>query len=79
MEAVTLLREKNQPPVRAEKADDLQPGFVLRLLDEIDYGLVLVNAQGRVQHATTWRGMSWPPAGCCTWILGAASAAAAPA
>ena len=51
MEAVTLLREKNQPPVRTEKADDLQPGFVLRLLDEIDYGLVLVNAQGRVQHA----------------------------
>ncbi|QTD45176.1 helix-turn-helix transcriptional regulator [Ottowia testudinis] len=33
------------------KADGLHPGFLLRLLDEIDYGLVLVNAQGRVQHA----------------------------
>ena len=51
MEAVAMVRERAHPPVKTEKADDLQPGFVLRLLDEIDYGLVLVDAQGRIQHA----------------------------
>ncbi len=52
MEAVvTSLRGNTRPPVQAEKADDLQPDFLLRLLDEIDYGLVLVNAQGIIQHA----------------------------
>ncbi len=52
MEAVAALREKaHQIPVKTEKADDLHPSFVLRLLDEIDYGLVLVNAQGHIQHA----------------------------
>lgn len=51
MNAVTMLREKAPQPVQTEKADDLQPSFVLRLLDEIDYGLVLVDAQGRIQHA----------------------------
>ena len=52
MEAVATRREKAYQPVMTDTvADDLQPGFVLRLLDEIDYGLVLVNAQGRIQHA----------------------------
>ena len=30
---------------------NLQPSFLLRLLDEIDYGLLVVNARGLVQHA----------------------------
>ncbi len=51
MQAVTAIRERTHPTVETEKADDLQASFVLRLLDEIDYGLVLVNAQGKVQHA----------------------------
>ena len=53
MQAVATVRERerNQAPVETAKADDLHPSFLLRLLDEIDYGLVLVNAQGRVQHA----------------------------
>lgn len=52
MQAVnTSIRENRQPPVKTEKADELQTGFLLRLLDEIDYGLVLVSAQGRIQHA----------------------------
>ncbi len=51
MQAVTMLREKTQPPAQTEKADGMQPGFLLRLLDEIDYGLVLVSAQGEIQHA----------------------------
>lgn len=46
-----MLREKNQRPVPTEKVGDLQPGFLLRLLDEIDYGLVLISAQGAIQHA----------------------------
>ena len=49
--AVIMSRERTPPPVKTEEADDLHPSFLLRLLDEIDYGLVLVNAQGRVQHA----------------------------
>ncbi|MCA0324545.1 MAG: LuxR C-terminal-related transcriptional regulator [Proteobacteria bacterium] len=31
--------------------DELQPSLALRLLDEIDYGLVLVSSRGRVLHA----------------------------
>ena len=51
MEAVATLREETHQPVATEKADDLPPGFLLRLLDEIDYGLVLVDEQGKIQHA----------------------------
>ena len=51
MSAVITIREEGPRPVQTEEADDLQPGLLLRLLDEIDYGLVLVSAQGRVQHA----------------------------
>ena len=51
MEAVADIRERTRHPVKTEKADDLPPGFLLRLLDEIDYGLVLVDEQGKIQHA----------------------------
>ena len=51
MNRESTVRERTQPPVETAEADDLQPGFLLRLLDEIDYGLVLVSAQGKVQHA----------------------------
>lgn len=51
MSAVITIREQGPRPVQTEEADDLHPSFLLRLLDEIDYGLVLVSAQGRVQHA----------------------------
>ena len=51
MSAVITIREEGPRPVQTEEADDLQPGLLLRLLDEIDYGLVLVDAQGRIQHA----------------------------
>ncbi|MFT4194403.1 helix-turn-helix transcriptional regulator [Ottowia sp.] len=51
MEAVAMVRERPHPPVKTAKADDLQPGFALRLLDEIDYGLVVVDVQGSIQHA----------------------------
>lgn len=51
MSAVALIRERPHQPVETEKADDLHPSFLLRLLDEIDYGLVVVSTQGRVQHA----------------------------
>ena len=51
MEVVAAVREETRQPVKTEKADNLQASFVLRLLDEIDYGLVLVTAQGAVLHA----------------------------
>ena len=51
MDAVAAIRERARHPVKTEKADDLHPGFLLRLLDEIDYGLVLVDERGRIQHA----------------------------
>lgn len=51
MEAVAMIRNLATPPDMTDEADDLHPSFVLRLLDEIDYGLVLVNAHGRIQHA----------------------------
>lgn len=51
MQTAAAMRERTRPPVKTEDADDLQPGFLLRLLDEIDYGLVLVDGEGRVQHA----------------------------
>lgn len=41
--------ERHQAPHAAAAA--LEAGFLLRLLDEIDYGLVLVGPDGRVQHA----------------------------
>ncbi len=51
MDAVAAIRERARHPVKTEKADDLHPSFLLRLLDEIDYGLVLVDADGQVLHA----------------------------
>lgn len=57
------------------KVDDLQPSFLLSLLDEIDYGLLVVNASARVQHANhlarheldSGRLLFWAPDGgvCC--------------
>lgn len=51
MDAVTTRRERTRQPAKTEKADGLQPGFLLRLLDEIDYGLVLVDEHGKIKHA----------------------------
>jgi DNA-binding CsgD family transcriptional regulator len=51
MEAVMTVRETRRAPPADAARGELQTGFLLRLLDEIDYGLVLVNAAGRVQHA----------------------------
>src|SRR5574337_115077 len=51
MNAVIAIGEGDPQPVETAEADDLHPRFWLRLLDEIDYGLVVVSAQGRVQHA----------------------------
>ncbi len=51
MEAVMTHRETLRMPLADVERDGLQTGFLLRLLDEIDYGLVLVDMRGRVQHA----------------------------
>lgn len=51
MNAVAGIRGGTTQPVETEKADELHPSFLLRLLDEIDYGLVLVSARGDILHA----------------------------
>lgn len=51
METTTIHRESAHASAPAADTAGLPPGFLLRLLDEIDYGLVLVNAEGRIQHA----------------------------
>ena len=47
--AVTAAREDVSSTYA--KVGNLHPSFLLRLLDEIDYGLLVVNAWGQVQHA----------------------------
>lgn len=47
--AVANVRE--EVPTTPAQVGNLHPSFLLRLLDEIDYGLLVVNARGLVQHA----------------------------
>jgi DNA-binding CsgD family transcriptional regulator len=52
MEAIHTLKVAATRPVCSfERMDELPSDFLLRLLDEIDYGLVVVSATGKVQHA----------------------------
>ena len=51
MTPAALFSEARNSAAQHDRADPLDPSFLLRLLDEIDYGLVLVSAGGRVQHA----------------------------
>jgi DNA-binding CsgD family transcriptional regulator len=51
MQTAELTTDKARPSPEHAAIGGLQSALVLRLLDEIDYGLVLVNAQGRMQHA----------------------------
>ena len=46
MKAATHLGQNNPPTVRVEKVDVL-----LQVLDEVDYGLVLLDSQGQMQYA----------------------------
>ena len=51
MQATATLRRSRRPLGKTDRAGELSTDFLLRLLDEIDYGLVLVNVQGVIQHA----------------------------